>query len=257
MKRILSLSLAWVVLGCAASATADPRGVQTFVETARPATGTQHYLAGLRVAAPLAAVLGKVGIVARQMRTRAVVQVTNQTLEAFVQSTERGYLEVVVPANKGHVFFRYGRDVFDFYPGGFRVGQVRPIGSERYGMLVPLSAEQERAVASYLGRMKRTEGKELGDYDFSGVKGFHCVSWMCRPRLDPQRGDLVGLLGGKPKDGESMPRFARFLLKRARPLDAVVVYQDGARTATQLDHMRFDIMSLRDLIRDHARENAR
>jgi hypothetical protein len=248
MTRIIALALA--VLGCTASARAD--GLSAFLATDQPITGRQHYLAGLRVPRRIAAVLGKVGLVARQMRARTVVQVTNQTLERFVESTERGYLEVVVPAGKGHVFFRHGRDVFDFYPGGFRVGGVRPIGSERYGMLIPLTADQERAVTRYLGRLKGSEGKELGEYDFSGEKGFHCVSWMCRAKIDPQRGNLVGLLGGKPRDAESMPRFARFLLKRARPLDAVVVYQDEARTAKQLDRMRFDIMSLRDLIREHA-----
>jgi len=248
MTRVITL-LTIGILGCAASARADRLG--SFLESNQPVSGTQHYLAGRRVPKPIATVLGKVGFVSRQMRTRPVVQVTNQTLEAFVKSTESGYLEVVVPAGKGHVFFRHGRDVFDFYPGGFRVGGVRPIGSERYGMLIPLTADQERAVTRYLGRLKGSEGKELGEYDFSGEKGFHCVSWMCRAKIDPQRGNLVGLLGGKPRDAESMPRFARFLLKRARPLDAVVVYQDQPRTAAQLDRMRFDIMSLRDLVREH------
>jgi hypothetical protein len=53
-----------------------------------------------------------------------------------------------------------------------------------------------------------------------------------------------------------MPRFASFLLKRARPLDAVVVYQDEPRTAKQLDRMRFDILSLRDLVREHAAQTS-
>jgi hypothetical protein len=240
--------------------TAEGRGLQDFVVAARPATGVQHYLGGVRLAAPIATIARRLPWIGQRVQARSLVQVTNATLETYVQQTERGYLEVVVPANKGHVFFRHGREVFDFYPGGFRVGTVRPIGSERYGMLIPLTPKQERKLEAYLGRLKRTEGKELGAYDFEGDKGFHCVSWMTRCALDRRQRsgvNIVDLLGGKPGDGESMPRFARFLLQRARPLDAVVVYQDTPRTDRELDTLRPAIMSLRDLRRAHTEENGR
>ena len=184
------------------------------------------------------------------------MQVTNQTLQSYVEATSRGYLEVVVPAGKGHVFFRRGGEVFDFYQGGFRVGAVRPIGSERYGMLIPLTPAQEKRLDRYLGRLKRTGGKELGEYDFHGEKGFHCVTWMMRAALDGKRGNLVSLLGGQPRDGGSMPRFSRFLLRSARPLDAVVVYNDKTRTSRELRRGRVDIVSHRELRRQFAAEGS-
>jgi len=193
--------------------------------------------------------------VAKRMRTRKVIQVTNKTLGKYVDSTKKGYLEVVVPANKGHVFFRYGKEVFDFYPKGFRVGTVRPIGSERYGMLIPLNKKQERRLQSYLKRLKKTGGKELGKYDFHGEEGFHCVSWMMRLAMaGKQHGgskSLAEVLGGGKKIREAgMPRFSRFMLKKAAPVEAVVVYNnDGVKSQTELSRMSFALMSSRQIRR--------
>jgi hypothetical protein len=224
MTRLSTLALVAVVT---LTGTARADGLADFLQTSRPTTARREF-AGCE---------------------RQLVQVTNQTLQSYVDATSRGYLEVVVPAGKGHVFFRRGTEVFDFYQGGFRVGGVRPIGSERYGLLIPLTPVQEKRIDRYLGRLKRTGGKELGEYDFHGEKGFHCVTWMMRLALDGKGHNLVNALGGKPRDGESMPRFSRFLLRQARPVDAVVIYNDQARTSRQLRRGRVDVVSHRELRR--------
>jgi hypothetical protein len=227
LSTILALVAAVVTL--AGTARAD--GLADFLQANRPTTARREF-AGCE---------------------RQLVQVTNQSLQSYVNATSRGYLEVVVPAGKGHVFFRRGNEVFDFYQGGFRVGGVRPIGSERYGLLIPLTAAQEKRIDRYLGRLKRTGGKELGEYDFHGEKGFHCVTWMMRLALDGKSGEkghnLVEVLGGKPRDGESMPRFSRFLLRQAKPVEAVMIYNDQARTSRQLRRGRVDVVSHRELRR--------
>jgi len=231
----------------APAARAEGGSLGEFLRQSATPTGRQSYLARVRLAAPVRAVLGKLPVIGKRITDRQMVSVSNANLEQYVAATERGYLEVVVPKGKGHVFFRYGREVFDFYPGGFRVGPVRPIGSERYGMLVPLTAEQETRLQGYLGRLKQTNGAELGEYDFHGGKGFHCVTWMMRLAFDPQQGDLVSALGGKHRDGSSMPSFSRFMLKAARPVDAVVLYSAEGKSARELSRAELDLMSLRDI----------
>jgi hypothetical protein len=238
---------------------ADARGLSDFVRQDHPATGKQTFLGALRVPRLVEGALAKVPVVKERLRTRPIVQVTNENLASYVEATAKGYLEVVVPAGKGHVFFRYGKEVFDFYPGGFRVGGVRPVGSERYGMLVPLTPTQEAKLARYLDRLKATGGKELGAYDFEGEKGFHCVTWIMRLALEGKGGgakSLVQALGGRPRDGGSMPAFARFMLRRARPVEAVVLYQNDERTPGELGTLRFNLLSSRELRRAFAEEGA-
>ena len=247
---MLRICLCALVLLAHSPAHADLKG---FLATARPSTGQQQYFAGLRVARPVGTLLRRIGL-GRWLHRRQVVQVTNQTLQSFTRTTARGYLEVVIPADKGHVFFRHGDKVYDFYQGGFRVGPVRPVGSERYGMLVRLSPSQETRLVAYFDRLERTGGKELGSYDFSGRKGFHCVSWLMRQPLDSRGANLVQLLGGKRAGG--MPSFSRFLLKRARGVEAVVVYDRDARSANQLSRMGFKLMSDRQIV-DAFREQRR
>lgn len=236
------------LLFLAGPARADLRG---FVSEAHPPAGQQQFFAGLRVARPVGTLLRKVGL-GRWLRERPIVQVTNQTLDRFTRSTAKGYLEMVVPANKGHVFFRHGEKVYDFYQGGFRVGPVCPVGSERYGVLVRLTPEQEARLDGYLGRLERTGGKELGTYDFQGEKGHHCVSWLMRLPLDGQGRDLVGLLGGKPRHAGGMVGFSRFMLRKARGasggagVEAVAVYNDSPRPLTR---MAFDLITHRGISR--------
>jgi len=260
MARHAAQSSLLVILLALAPLPSEARGLSDFVAKAHPNTGKQTFLGGLRVPAILKGALRRVPVVKNHLRTREVIQITNANLESFVSATSKGYLEVVVPAGKGHVYFRYGKEVFDFYPGGFRVGNVRPVGSERYGMLVPLSAGQEARLQRYLGRLKAEGGRELGAYDFNGEKGYHCVSWMMRLALEGKgRGgakSLVAALGGKPDDGGSMPRFARFMLRRASPVEAVVLYKNEERTPTQLGRMKFNLMSSRELRRAFAEEGA-
>ena len=236
------------------------RGLADFMRQAQPATGKQTFLGAVRVPRMIAGALTHVPVVKDRLRTRQIVQVTNESLAGFVEATQKGYLEVVVPAGKGHVFFRYGKEVFDFYPGGFRVGGVRPVGSERYGMLVPLSPTQEAKLQRYLGRLKATGGQELGAYDFEGEKGFHCVTWMMRLALEGKGGQdaksLVQALGGGSRDGASMPSFARFMLRRASPVEAVVLYKNETRTPSQLGRMKFNLMSSRELRRAFADEGS-
>ena len=261
MKRTSILLGLLMVLGAGLpTAQARPRTIKQFIHNTKTNVGQQQYLGRFKVPARLGKLLGKVGFVARRMRTRKVIQVTNKTLGKYVNSTKKGYLEVVVPANKGHVFFRYGKEVFDFYPKGFRVGNVRPIGSERYGMLIPLDKKQERKIQRYLSRLKKTGGKELGKYDFHGDGGFHCVSWIMRLAMaGKQHGgskNLAELLGGRKKDGGSMPRFSRFMLKKALPVEAVVVYNnDGVKSQGELSRMGFAIMSSRQLRRANRQMN--
>jgi hypothetical protein len=244
-------ALALILTVAAASpARAEPSTLAGFVQAARPTVGQQHFVAGLKVPGPVGRLLGKLHL----GRHRQVVQVTDQTLAAFTRATARGYLEVVVPANRGHVYFRHGNEVFDFYPGGFRSGPVRPINGERYGMLIPLTADQEGRLGRYLDRLKRTGGQELGTYDFTGERGYHCVTWMLREALGGGGENLVQLLGGRAKHGTGMPGFSRFLLKRARPVEAVVVYQNQPRTSSQLGRMKLELMSLRELVRAFRQE---
>ena len=205
--------------------------------------GHQKFLGPLRVSPRMEKLIGWVGPLARRLRDRTIVRVTNQGLNDFVERTQAGYLEVIVPAGVGHVWFRHGRELFDFGPQGFRVGGVRPINNERYGMLIRLTPEQETNLTSYLERLKQTGGAELGGYDFHGEKGFHCVTWMMRLQLDAAKGNLVKVLGGKERDGWSMPAFSRFLLRRASPVEAVIAYQNEAEPAKDLGTMDFKLMS--------------
>lgn len=260
MIRISTVAALLVVLSAGFSADARPRTVKQFIHNTGTAVGQQQFLGRFRVPARLGKLLGKVKFVAKRMRTRKVIQVTNKTLGSYVNSTRKGYLEVVVPANKGHVFFRFGKEVFDFYPKGFRVGGVRPIGSERYGMLIPLNKKQERKLQRYLAGLKKSGGKELGKYDFHGDDGFHCVTWIMRLAMaGKQHGgskNLAQWLGGRNKDGSSMPRFSRFMLKKAAPVEAVVVYNnDGIKSRGELSRMAFDIMSSRQLRRANREMN--
>jgi hypothetical protein len=219
-----------------------------FVRKVRPAVGQQRYFANLKVARPVAKLLKTVGL-GRWVHQRRVVQVTNDSLGHFTKETARGYLEVMVPANTGHLFFRHGGEVYDFYQNGFRWGPVRPIKNERYGMLLRLTPNQERRLTRYLGGLKKTCGKELGTYDFSGRKGFHCVSWIMRLALDGKGQNLVQLLGGKPDQRMGMPSFSRFLLKRAEPLEAIVLYNNTTHSSSQLSRKRPLLMSNRQIVR--------
>ena len=183
--------------------------------------------------------------------TRDVYHVNNHALKSYIDATKRGFLEVVVPANTGHVWFRHGEKLYDFGPSGFRVSGVREIGkTERYGVLVRLSKAQEKKLAHYLERLESTKGAELGLYDFQGDKGFHCVTWLMRHSFGP--GNFVKMLGGKPNDGDSMPRFAQFMVKRAQPVEAVVLYSNEAQSEKSLSHKKFDLKTLRGLRADFA-----
>lgn len=231
------------------------RGLTDFTRAARPTAARHDYLLGkYKVSPRVARSLGKMRL-GGLMKRRKVLQVNNGNLKRYTEATRKGYLEVVVPAGKGHVYFRHGDQVFDFYVKGLRVGPVRKIGSERYGFLVPLSERQEVRLKAYLRHMKKTRGRELGAYDFHGDKGFHCVSWLMRLTLGKKPGEnLVKVLGGKRKDGTSLPRFANFMLKKARGVEAVVVYSDQPRSASQLRHLGLDLMTRKQLRRAHADE---
>ena len=68
--------------------------------------------------------------------------------------------------------------------------------------------------------------------------------------------NLAQWLGGRNKDGSSMPRFSRFMLKKAAPVEAVVVYNnDGIKSRGELSRMAFDIMSSRQLRRANREMN--
>lgn len=242
-----------VTLAAACPALARGTGLARFVARQRPCEGRACYVAGLRVPRFAARLAGQLGL-GRHVRERRLLQVTNRSLDAFTRATARGYLEVVVPASTGHVFFRHGDRVYDFYQGGFRTGGVRAIQRERYGMLIKLTRGQERRLTSYLDRLERTGGKELGPYDFHGREGFHCVSWLLRQPLDRRGNNLLGLLGGDSARRPGMPGFSRFLLKRARPLEAVVLYSDARRSPSALSRARFKLMSNRQIVRQFRRE---
>ncbi len=244
-----------VILSLLLPAPALAGGLRDFVRSARPTAARHDYLLGkFKVSPRVARGLRKVRL-GRLVRGRKVLQVNNKNLKRFTDSTKKGYLEVVVPAGKGHVYFRHGDQVFDFYMKGLRVGPVRKIGSERYGFLVPLNSRQERRLGIYLRQMKKTGGKELGKYDFKGEKGFHCVSWMMRLTMGDKHGEsLVKMLGGRRKHGASMPRFADFMLKKARGVEAVVVYSDKERSSTQLGRLGLQLMTSKQLRQAHADE---
>lgn len=248
----LSTIILFIVLLVPGLCAAD--GLRSFEKKNQPTTARHSYLMGrFKVSERVARAVQKIPLAHRLVRNRKVLQVTNKTLDSFSKATAKGYLEVVVPANKGHVYFRHGGQVFDFYPKGLRVGPVRPIGSERYGFLVPLTSRQELKLKSYLKHMKKTRGRELGKYDFHGDTGFHCVSWMMRLALGDKKGDsLVKVLGGRHKDGASMPRFASFMLKKAKNVEAVVVYNDTPSSRSQLTRLGLQLMSSKELRRAHA-----
>lgn len=182
-------------------------------------------------------------------RSRALVfvpqrrNVTNESLQDHV-AREKDVLEIVVPANKGHVYFRVGEKVYDFFTDGLRIGPVRAIGSERYGFLVRLSPADLGRLRGHLDRLERTNGAELGAYDFEGERGFHCVSWLARLSIGPRGENLVDLLGGAAKDGESMPAFARFVAGR---VPEQVVYSSAPIAKPMLDAMPLRLMSLAEL----------
>lgn len=63
---------------------------------------------------------------------------------------------------------------------------------------------------------------------------------MMRAQLGDGAGEsLVRILGGKDKDGRSMPRFARFVLKRAKGVEAIAVHDGTQRNAENLAAERF------------------
>jgi hypothetical protein len=266
VRLLLSCLLAVSAIALFASASharpSGASGVSGFVKAVKPTRASQHYAFGrFRVPRLVAKGMQKLGL-GSQLRSRTLLQVTNASLQQFTKATSKGYLEVVVPANKGHVYFRHGGKVFDFYPGGLRVGGVRPIRSDRYGMLVKLTPKQEKRLARYFGRLEQTNGAELGKYDFHGDKGFHCVTWLMRAALGDKGGDnLVKLLGGRAKHGRSMPRFARFMLKQAAGrgaanqkgygVEAVAIYKADSLSSTQLGKLNLQLMSSRQLRRAH------
>ncbi|MCC6750120.1 MAG: hypothetical protein IT371_20810 [Deltaproteobacteria bacterium] len=209
--------------GAAGSARAD--GLEGFVRAERPPAAVKRY-GGTR---------------------RPILQVTNQSLQAFTRATAEGVLEAVIPKQKGHIYFRLGGTVHDFYPGGYRCGPVRPIGSERYGVLIPLTGEQQGNLARYFEDV-RSGRVELGAYDFEGLAGHHCVSWLLQARLDARGRNLLELLGGQPTDGDGMVEFSRFLVERAQPVSSLVLYSDRVRTPRELGRERLQIITLRELV---------
>jgi hypothetical protein len=253
LKTLLALTLFLALLG---PRPADAR-LARFMRSAKPTVAERTYCAGVPVPRFMRklvrGVTNKLGL-QRVVKQRRLVHVTNQTLDRVTKETARGYLEVVVPANKGHVYFRHGTKVFDFYQGGFRSGGVRPIRSDRYGLLVKLTRGQERRLTDYLQRLERSGGKELGTYDFTGRKGFHCVSWLMRLDLDGRGHNLMQVLGSKSAHAPGMPNFSRFVLKRATNVEAVLVYKDTPRTASQLSRMKFQLMSNRGIVKAHLTE---
>ncbi|MBL4632301.1 MAG: hypothetical protein JKY56_00425 [Kofleriaceae bacterium] len=219
---------------------AAPKTAKQFAKKAT--TGRQYFLAGHRVPKQVGRFFN------RWSRKRTLVHVDNQNMASFIGATKKGYLEVVIPANTGHVWFRVGTKLYDFGPKGFRVSGVRAITKERYGVLVKLSEVQEKNLLHYLDRLETTKGAELGKYNFSGGdKGFHCVTWLMRHSFG--EGNFVKMLGGSPKDGKSMPNFSEFMVKRARNVEAVVVYNKAGLTSASLDKKKFDIMTIEDLRR--------
>jgi hypothetical protein len=252
-KTSLALVLLLALLG---ARPADAR-LSRFMRSARPTTAEQTYCAGVRVPRFMTRLVrraaGKLGL-QRALKQRKLVQVTNATLDRVTRATAKGYLEVVVPADKGHVYFRHGTKVFDFFQGGFRCGGVRPIRSERYGLLVKLTRGQERRLTAYLKGLEASGGKELGAYDFTGRKGFHCVSWLMRLDLDGRGHNLMQVLGSKSDHAPGMPNFSRFVLKKASGVEAVLVYGQRSRTTSQLERMKFRLMSNRGIVKAYLAE---
>ncbi len=207
-------------------------------------------LALLCLAWPLAAhaAPAEIGKPAASYRGRPLYRVSNAGLQDFVGATQKGYVEVLVPANRGHIYLRRGREVFDFSEDGFRGGDVRPIGGDRYGALIPLSPAEEAQLDTHLARLKRTQGAELGNYDFTGEHGLHCVGWMNKISLGGHGESFVEFLGGKARDAESMPRFANFLVERAKRVEALVLYE----AAPKSQPARFQIITSKALERAHA-----
>ncbi len=225
----------------AKTATASPKASKTFVAKTRAATGRHYYIGGRRVPKMVGKFFSKFS------QKRNLVHVDNQTMSKFVNATRKGYLEVVIPAKTGHVWFRKGDKLYDFGPKGFRVSGVREITRERYGVLVKLDAKQEQKLLHYLDRLETTKGAELGPYDFHGNKGFQCVTWLMRHSFG--EGNFVKMLGGKAKDATSMPNFSNFMVKRARNVEAVIVYNKDAMSKKKLDKKTFDIMTIKELRR--------
>jgi hypothetical protein len=182
-------------------------------------------------------------------RTVERVAVSNATLRAFT-ARHAQELEAVVPAGKGHIYFRLGERVYDFGPDGFRAGPVRPIGSDRYGFALKLPSAALRALADHCRRLERTDGEELGAYDFDGSAGFHCVTWIAHLPLGPLGETLVDFLGGADEDIESMPAFAAFLVARA-PVERLAIYSQQDRTPLELERLALDIISEEALLRQH------
>lgn len=233
---------------------AGPSGLQQFVRTARPAKGSQQYLLGRPVAPWASKLLGRVGL-KRFIRQRNLFQVQPEKLPQYLAATSKGYLEVIFPEQVGHVYFRYGNEMFDFQDKGFVAREMRSSKRVKFGALIKLDKEQEVRLSRYLSRLKGSNGAELGKYDYHGKEGFHCVTWMMRESLGENQGEsLVRILGGKDKDGRSMPRFARFLLKRAKGVTNIAVHEGAERTTQSLSSERFDnvittLNQLRDLRR--------
>ena len=102
--------------------------------------------------------------------------------------------------------------------------------------------------------MEASGGKELGAYDFTGRKGFHCVSWLMRLDLDGKGHNLMQVLGSNSAHAPGMPNFSRFLLKRAKGVEAVLVYKETPRSASQLGRMKFQLMSNRGIVKAYLAE---
>jgi hypothetical protein len=256
-KNIPFLALIVVGTWCGVAQAGEKSGFDAFRQGFNPPTGKKFFLGedkgGISGPKKLS------GLVARN-----VIQVTNETLPHFLSATKQGYLEVVIPAGKGHVFFRYGGEhgeTFDFSPKGLTIGDARPIKSERYGVLIPLTPEQEGNLKNYLDRLKdpKKAKNELGEYDFYGANGYHCVTWMTKEKLDQELGNLLQILGGKASDGYSMPALAEFLVKRAKPVAEslvkrakpvdLIVYSDKPMSSKELSRKHFDIITLEELFK--------
>jgi len=251
MRMTLPILVSSLLCGVAfiSSSVAAPQGVRAYLKATHAPRGAQTFAFNRRVSRFWGTIMRSLGA---KVRTRRIVQVTNKTLKRFVQDTQKGYVEVIIPANTGHVWFRVGKEVYDFHPKGFRVGQVRPIKGERYGMLAKITPAQERQLKSYLKRLKADGGRELGKYDFHGEKGLHCVTWLMRAPLGEHGESLVQLLGGTRRDGGSMARFARFLLRRAnRSVATVALYTDQPTSPSQLRRWAFQLISGAQVRRAH------
>lgn len=215
------------------------------------------YLFRHRVSERVGRFVGRIPLLKRLLRHRQLYAASNENLSQVTKATGKGYLEVIFPADRGHVFYRLGDRVFDFYDKGFRARSVAPINGDRYGFLVRVTPKQEQRLGAYFQRLEATKGKELGKYDFEGVKGFHCVTFMLREQVGERAGEhLVKLLGGNRKDGRSMPSFARFMLEKAKNVESVVVYKKDAIDATQLSTLELALMS-RDGLRKARKEELR